>query len=37
MKRNIYTLLTYYKFVTIPNVEDEIKEHKKFCTQIGMK
>lgn len=37
MKRKIYTLLTHYKFVTIPHLEDEIKEHKKFCTQIGMK
>lgn len=37
MKRNIYTLLTYYKFVSIPDLEGEIKEHKKFCTQIGMK
>lgn len=37
MKKNTYTLLTYYVFVDIPNLEEEIKEHKKFCTQIGMK
>lgn len=32
-----YTLITFYKFVDIANPIAEVKEHLKFCKDIGMK
>lgn len=37
MKRNQYTLLTFYAFVSIPNIQEHIGEHGRFCSDIGMK
>lgn len=31
-----FTLLTFYKFVDVENPEKEVKEHLKFCKDIGM-
>ena len=32
-----YTLLTFYKFVDIPNPTEIVAEHKEFCDDIGLK
>jgi UPF0176 protein len=32
-----YQLLTFYKFVNIADLLQEVKAHKSFCTDIGMK
>lgn len=32
-----YQLLTFYKFVDIDNPHDLVKDHKQFCSDIGMK
>ncbi len=36
-KRYDYRLLTFYKFVDVPNPHDEVKRLKKYCTDIGMR
>lgn len=37
MKKLQFTLLTFYAFVEIPNLEEHIREHLQFTTDIGMK
>lgn len=37
MKKKNFTLLTFYKFVEIPNIEEHIAEHLQITTDIGMK
>lgn len=37
MKKHLYTLLTFYAFVDVPDIQDHIKEHLMFTTGIGMK
>ncbi len=37
MKKLLYTLLTFYKFVDIDDPHTEVKEHLTFCKDIGMK
>lgn len=37
MKKLDYTLLTFYKFVDIADPHQEVKDHLKFCKDIGMK
>lgn len=32
-----YTLLTFYKFVDIPNPAEVVADHKEFCTDIGLR
>lgn len=36
-KTTKYKLITFYKFVDIDNPEEEVKRHKQFCQDIGMK
>lgn len=37
MKKLLYTLLTFYKFVDIQDPEKEVKDHLAFCKDIGLK
>ena len=37
MKKLLYTLLTFYKFVDISDPQQEVKDHVKFCKDIGLK
>jgi UPF0176 protein len=37
MKKNNYNLITFYKFVDVAHPEQEVKQHSKFCKDIGMK
>jgi predicted sulfurtransferase len=33
-KKEKFTLLTFYKFVDVENVEQEVQDHLDFCTDI---
>lgn len=35
-KKEKFTLLTFYKFVDVEDVEKEVQDHLDFCTDIGM-
>ena len=37
MKKNNLILLTFYKFVDIPDIQDHIKEHLQFTTDVRLK
>ncbi len=37
MKKLLYTLLTFYKFVDIQDPEKEVKDHLAFCKDVGLK
>ncbi len=37
IKKEKFTLLTFYKFVDVVDVEKEVQDHLDFCTDIGMK
>jgi UPF0176 protein len=37
MKKKNLILLTFYKFVSIPDIQNHIKEHLQFTTDIGLK
>jgi UPF0176 protein len=37
IKETEYRLITFYKFVDIANPIDVVKDHKQFCSDIGMK
>ena len=32
-----YTLLTFYKFVDIPDAQVVVSEHREFCVDIGLR
>ena len=36
-KKNTFRLLTFYKFIYVPDPRDEVKKLKRFCTDIGMR
>lgn len=37
MKKLLYTLLTFYKFIDIVDPEKEVQDHLAFCKDIGLK
>lgn len=36
-QKNNFRLLTFYKFIDVPDPHDEVKRLKEFCTDIGMR